>query len=389
MDTIATRFESIARNSPDSIAVQDHQRSISYRELLRRAHALSARLTQGERRGSEPVLICLPHSVEMIVAVVAVLLSNKFFIGADPNTPPKRLEALCRISGTSLIVVNTSSAGTIHCFGGTASIVNMETAISNAAQPIHCLDELAPASLQFTSGTTGEPKAVARRHRDFLRRVDFETDSENLSSTDSFCLMYRVGFSAASNDVFLALLNGATLQIYDFELYGVAGISSWILDRQITRLHLPVEVYRQWLDSLSEGDFFPCIKQIIPSGKQMVRDYQNAWRYLSADCTFVSRYASTETGMVSRHVISRQNQPSEDPVPVGYPLEESNIRVLDENLCPLKDGDIGEIMISGHNFTGRYWDTATFSSALDRRDYDNPAPASHMTGDFGYFNDQG
>src|SRR5262249_8968841 len=148
--------------------------------------------------------------------------------------------------------------------------------------------------------TTGTPKGVVKSHRAVLHRVWLSAVYDRVSQGDRQSLLTHCSFSASESDIFGALLQGATLCVFDIASQGLTTFREWLVCEQITLLHPPVLLFRRFLAMLTEGDQFPSIRVLAFAGDVLRPADLLRWREHSSPAAVVfHRFSITEAAMVT------------------------------------------------------------------------------------------
>lgn len=387
--SVVARFEFVVSQAADLPAVNSHGRVLRYGQLNQAvnqvAHAILARCGPG----SEPIALLLDHDTPVIIALLAVLKAGKAYVALQPAHPPARLQALLTDLQTNLLITNDQQVGlaetiVAHSPSEKIHVLNLDRLPLDLplANPGLAITPETPSAIFYTSGSTGQPKGVVRTHRFFLHRVWLETYFDQITVNDRLSQLVSASFGASIGATFSALLNGATICLYDLRQNGLDAFRQWLHQAGITSLQLPVALYRQWRETLTEHDFFPQLRLIIPTGQLFRSDVERLWQHFPATCRLISRYSSTEAGMVCRMVIHPDTVIQSAIVPVGYPLPDKAVSLLDEAGQPVGVGQVGEIVVRSRYLSIGYWrrpalTNQAFSTAPDQEQY------LYHTGDLG------
>ena len=390
--SIADRFEKVVRHFGDRIAIRGNGIEITYQELDGLANRLAHSILFFTGIKPEPVLLIFGHEPGIAPAIMGVLKTGKTYVAVDPDLPPARIEQILSDLKARLIVTNN-----VH--------QQLATSVANGSCEVINLDQLDPGdaplerslpirsdetcAVFYTSGTTGQPKGVERSHQFLLHRVWFETNDYHIQAGDIFSIIHHFSFGASQADIFNALLNGATLCLFDIKKNGLNGLASWINNERISFFHIPSDLFRQFLDQLTEYEFFPSLRQITPSGRLYKQDVLRIRKHVSDDCLLIQRLASTETGMITRIKINKEAEIKSDVVPVGYPIDDKEVTIVDEFGRPVAAGEVGEIVVKSAYLASGYWDQPEKSRKAFLADpYDNEKKIFHL-GDLGRMNQEG
>ncbi|MCO6451609.1 MAG: non-ribosomal peptide synthetase [Caldilineales bacterium] len=353
--TIHARFERVAATVPDRIAVTAHNRSITYDALNRAANRLAHALLANHARPSWPVPTLFDHDIDAIIAVLGVLKAGRAYVALDANQPAARLANIASRLDADVLVTGANHLPLADEIGAGAVVTLDADAALPETNPGVYPEADSLASISFTSGSTGEPKGVMRDHWPILHRQWVNATAQPDSLDDRISMLYGCQFGAASSDLFSALFLGETLCMYDFGRQGLHNLTGWMFEQGITYLHIPVDLFRPWLDSLPADAFFPALRQIAPAGRYYWRDIEKARRHIPPECTFVSRFSSNETMMAACLLIDQDTPVEDGVVAVGYPAPGFEIAILNEQGEPAADNEVGEAIITGAQITRGYW----------------------------------
>ncbi|MFH9657287.1 non-ribosomal peptide synthase/polyketide synthase [Streptomyces sp. NPDC017248] len=340
-------FAEQARRTPDAPAVRDGDRVLTYRELHDWATALAGRLVAGGLAPEDRVALVLDRCAELVVAQLAVLLAGGAYVPVDTRAPEERRRTLLARAGTA---ARLTTAEVTAARPGPAD--PRPPAAGPAADP----DRL--AYVMFTSGSTGLPKAVAVRHRDVAALA---TDSRFAGGVcDRVLLHSPAAFDAATFEVWAPLLNGGCVLVAPGDTVDAALLRRLAGDAGPTALWLTAGLFR--LLAQDAPDSFRGLRQVWTGGD--VVPAQAVRRVLAAcpGLTVVDGYGPTETTTFATSFALADPAAVPGTVPIGRPLDDMRVHVLDARLRPVPPGCPGELYLAGEGvargYLGRPGDTA-------------------------------
>jgi amino acid adenylation domain-containing protein len=384
--SIPARFELIAGKYPERPAVKSGGQGITYTALNKTANRLARAILSQRGQGQEPIALLFDHEAEEITALVGVLKAGKSYVALEPSYPKTRLNQILSDLQTGLLVTKTKHLSlATELAQDRCEVLNLDNLDPNLQADNLGLAILPDAlmGIFYTSGSTGQPKGVERTHRSVLHRAWLEANDYRLCTDDNISLLYSCSFGASVADIVNALLNGATLCLYNVKKEGVDALAGWLNQEEITIFHLPVALFRQFLETLSDHEQFPKLRQLIPSGQLYKSDIERVRRYIPAECSLIQRLASSETGMVARLVIDRDTIIPGNIAPVGYPVEGVEIMILDESGAPAGANEVGEIAIRSRYLAPGYWRRPDLTEKAFRPDPEGGDKRIYRMGDLG------
>jgi amino acid adenylation domain-containing protein len=240
------------------------------------------------------------------------------------------------------------------------------------------------AYILYTSGSTGQPKGVVQNHGNLLHHIRTYTNSLHISQDDRLTLLSSYSFDAAVMDIFGALLNGATVCLFNVREEGLDRLAAWLVRQEITIYHSTPTVYRCLVSSLTGQEQFPRIRMVVLGGEDVCRrDVDLYRRYFSDHCLLVNGLGPTESTLALQHVMNAQSVIVGNRVPVGFPVEDTEVSLLNGAGEEVAVYAIGEIQIcSAHLATG-YWQQPELTDAAFRPAAGDGKRRTYRTGDLG------
>ncbi|MCR6479407.1 non-ribosomal peptide synthase/polyketide synthase [Variovorax sp. ZS18.2.2] len=347
-------FEQQAAAHPDRIALELDGAQLSYRDLNEQANRLARHLCRLGVGPDDRVAICVERSLAMVVAILATLKAGGACVPLDPTYPDERLAQMLRDSEP---VVVLSQHRLIECLalGNAASVLldEAEPAWANASTANLHANELGlrPEHLAYviyTSGSTGVPKGVAMPHRGLVNLLAWQR--EQLPEPARTLQFAALGFDVAFQEIFSTLAGGGTLVLLHEALrQDLPALAEWLAEESIERMFLPYIA----LNNLSElwsqrSEPLAMLRDVITAGEQLrITPAIRRMFERHPQARLHNHYGPTETHVVSAHTLSGAPEGWEDLPPIGQPIGNSRIYVLDAQRTPVPVGVVGELYLGG------------------------------------------
>jgi len=247
--SIPERFEEIVRTYPDRLAIKMGERSLSYGELNRYANRIARAILEKRGPGSEPIALLFDHGIEVIAAIFGVLKAGKFFVALDPAFPVARMNLLAADSQAKLIVTNNRSWSrsplVSNIVDATLDVNKLDCGVPDENLGI-AISPATISSIMYTSGSTGTPKGVIDTHANILESSRLLAQRVHLISDDRLTLLHMLTYGSGRTNVYLSLLNGASLFPFDVRDEGPEHLAEWLNCERITILYCPVALFRRF-----------------------------------------------------------------------------------------------------------------------------------------------
>jgi len=384
--SIPQRFEKIVRQFPDRIAVKTADQVVSYAELNAMANGIAhAILAKGSTSG-QSVGIILDKGIKQVAAMLGILKAGKFFVLLDSAFPQDRIAANLHDSGARLVVsderrgavAKESSDNDLEC------IVIESVDVSGSARDLRpAILPSDSAYLVYTSGSTGQPKAVIQTHRNLLHRVMLHTRDSRANEQDRMALLPS-GTSNAITHTFTALLTGATLCPFDVKKEGVRRLAIWLAAEKISVCLISSTLFRSLCQFVNDSRNFPDLRFLrLVSESGYTTDVELFRNHFSSSCILIHGLSSSETGPLCTYFIRQDTEIPGNELPVGYALEGKEILLLDDKGRELGCNEVGEIVVRSRYLSPGYWRRPDLTEAKFKLDPHDPEKRLYYTGDLG------
>ncbi|HJR08149.1 MAG TPA: amino acid adenylation domain-containing protein [Pyrinomonadaceae bacterium] len=347
-------FEEQAERTPDRVAVVFQDEELSYGELNRRANRLAHYLAA---RGVEPgalVGLCLERAPEMLVAILGILKAGGAYVPLDASYPPERLAFMLEDIRAQVLLTGRQFEQRFSPHA--AQVIYLDSdwdAI--AAQPAHnparASDPLSTAYVMYTSGSTGQPKGVCIPHRAVVRLVR-ETNYVELNPSEVFLQFAPISFDASTLEIWGSLLNGARLVLMPQAVSSLEELGQAIRAHGVTTLWLTAGLFHQMVEHQLED--LKRVRQLLAGGDVLSVPHVQKFLREADGSTLINGYGPTEnTTFTCCHPMT-DGARINSSVPIGRPISNTQIYLLDGRLEPVPVGVVGSLYIGGDGLAHGY-----------------------------------
>ncbi|WP_424101444.1 amino acid adenylation domain-containing protein [Moorena producens] len=337
-------FEEQVEKTPDAIAVVFEEQKLTYSQLNSKANQLAHYL---QKLGVVPetlVGICVERSVEMVVGLLAILKAGGAYVPLDPNYPTSRLNYM--IEDAELSILLTQEKWQDHLSDTKASVICLDTdeeIISQQSQemPENQVTANQLAYVIYTSGSTGKPKGVTIPHQGLLNLVFWHQRTFEVKSSDRASQIAGVGFDASVWEIWPYLSAGACLHLVNSETrLSPEALKNWLVSEKITISFVPTPILENLcaLEWPAETE----LRTVLTGGDKL-------HKYPSAGLPFCvfNNYGPTENTVVTTSGLVVSGQGGSISPPIGKPISNTKVYILDKNLQPVPIGVVGELHVGG------------------------------------------
>ncbi len=383
--SLSSRFEQQAKQYSGKVAIKTESYSLTYDALNQTANRIAHALIERGGNVVEPVALLCEQGPLFIASIIGILKAGKFYIPLDSSYSSLKIASIIKSAQSRLVVSNTLLSSLIDEALGNQleySTLNIDCLDEHLSTENPCLSISPdiPAYIFYTSGTTGKPKGVVDNHRNVLHNIMRYTNSLHINSNDGLTLLQSCSFSGSVSNIFGALLNGATLFPFDIQQKSIHKMVAWLNQEAITIYHSVPAIFRAFL---SEDRQFNSIRIIRLEGDKASKlDFELYKKHFSDDCILVNGLGATECGIIRQYFIKKDTKLSSLNLPIGYPTQDMNIVLLDDDGNVVHAGDIGEIVVESPYLAIGYWNEPDATDAAFHYDAQRHVRQYH-TGDLG------
>jgi aspartate racemase len=343
-------FELRAQIAPDSVALVFEDQSLTYKQLNERANQLAHYLRARGVSVESLVGICLERSIDLIVALLGVLKAGAAYVPLDPVYPQARLASILEDAQVSIVVANEQSLAKCS-YPGTKVVCIDSVAIANESRenPIAGATGTNLSYVIYTSGSTGKPKGVQVEHRSVINLVEGGRSLLDLSDKDVWTVFHSYAFDLSVWEIWTCLLTGGRLVVVPRRLIQAPGEFFELLCRErVTVLNLTPSAARQLIyarQRMVSPSVEHTLRLIICGGESLPGDV--GLQLLRWGVPVWNFYGPTEATVWSTALLVDAAHCNAASVPIGRPLANIDVHVLDSQMRPVPRGAQGELYIGG------------------------------------------
>ncbi|MBF4481066.1 non-ribosomal peptide synthase/polyketide synthase [Rhodococcus rhodochrous] len=372
--TLVDMFEARVAERGDAVAVRFGDEQLSYRDLGARVHRLARHLIDVGAGPEDLVAVAMPRSLDLIVALLAVLEAGAGYLPIDPNSPSDRIEFLVS-DATPVAVVTTSDVEV--AFPGSVPVVEIDRLDLSEVDDAPILDAERRAPLTstnlayviYTSGSTGRPKGVLIPHRNVVRLMVNTESVYGFDSSDVWTMFHSYAFDFSVWELWGPLLYGGTLVVVDyFTSRSPEAFRELLIRERVTVLNQTPSAFYQLVeaDRVAVDEAQLSLRYVIFGGEALEPRRLAGWfeRHGDTSPRLVNMYGITETTVhVSYREIGAELAQGASASVVGVPIAGLRVYVLDRRLKPVPVGVAGEMYVGGGQLARGYLRRPELSAA--------------------------
>ncbi len=382
-------FQARAAENPEATALQFQDERLSYRQLEERSSELARHLRRLGVGLETRVAVFLHRSPEAVISFLAILKAGGAFVPLDPSYPERRLAEMIEASGATFLLADPALLDRLP---PTSARVIRLAEESSAAEPSDVPgpsptgDSL--AYVMFTSGSTGAPRGVAVTHRNVVRLVA-RTSFARFAPDEVFLLLAPLSFDASTLEIWGPLLNGATLAIFPPGPFSLSELGECIRRQRITTLWLTSGLFTQMVDEQVES--LRGLRQLVAGGDVLSPHHARKLLEQAPGLTLINGYGPTENTTFTACHAMRAPAEVDLPVPIGRPISNTRVYVVDAALNPLPPGIPGELVTGGDGVARGYLGRPELTAEKFIPDPFSVQPGARLyrTGDLARFREDG
>jgi len=354
-------FEDQVEKTPDAIALVFGEERITFRELNKKANQLAWFLKKKGIKSDEIIGIMQERSVGMMVSILGVLKLGCTYIPLDPNYPQKRIMVMLDKSDISVLLTN-ENAIKAYPFPGIAVnegcrhiiIIDREEEILKKEAVENPIVEFKEESIIYqiyTSGSTGTPKGAMVMHHSFSNLLNWYTSEFDINNTDKMLLIASISFDLAQPNIYATLIKGGELYLFETDSYDYERMADVIEEKGITIISCTPTAFYPLLELTEDNEYkkLSTLRYVFLGGEPINMTVLQKWiKSPNYNCEIVNIYGPTEcTDVISSYKIDNETVDKLTSVPIGKPIYNTHLYVLDKELRILPVEVEGELYAGG------------------------------------------
>lgn len=361
--TIKELFEEVVSKEGDKVAVVSNKKRLTYRELNEKSNQLANLLRSKNVKKGDIIPILCDKSIDIVVGMLAIIKSGAAYLPIDDECPESRIKAMIEDSDSKIMLVKNYQLEKLNLESLNIQLVNPESEeilkedknnLTNISSP----DDL--VYVIYTSGSTNKPKGVCLENRNLVSLVN-EPDYLEIDVKDSLLQVGSLSFDASVFQIWLTLINGATLYLEDKSLVIDENLlKEYINSNNITVMIFPTPLFNKYCENNTE--IFNNLKYVIVGGDILSSKQVSRIKKANKNITIINGYGPTENAVMSTLYTIKDSWNEEEVIPIGVPRSNSTAYIMDKNNNLQPIGVPGELCVGGAGLARGYLNRESLTS---------------------------
>jgi len=384
-------FEQQVNLNPDAIAVVYQEQTLTHQELNQQANQLAHYLIEnGAVKPDDFIGVCIDRSLEMMVAIMAILKSGAAYLPLDPSYPKERLQYMIGDSNLSLIIAMEKFSELIYSEGVEQLCIDAESNLNDLSTYSTDNPQITGQSVNdlvyaiYTSGSTGKPKGVMVEHQSLSNLCQWHIEQYEVTDGSIATHLASTGFDAAVWEVWPYLISGAQIQIVSDEVrVSPNHLLKQLKEHKVSHSFIPTALLETCFDLLDDPNAHE-LKYVLTGGDKLTRPC-----FSHAQTQLVNNYGPTESTVVTSCYVTEPG--SETSPPIGKPVANTRVYVMDKGRALTPYLSTGELYIAGDSLARGYINAPELTSQyfINHKFEDSTQERLYRTGDLVRYLDDG
>ena len=391
-------LERSAERFPDSIAFEDQEETLTYREVREMARRTGSAIARVTGSVNQPVVVFMDKNIRSLVLFLGTLYSGNFYCPLDSQMPESRIRAILQVTEPEIILTDRAHSGAVHQFADGAAVICWEDIPGTDEDPallaarMSMVTENDPLYVLFTSGSTGVPKGVVVSHHVIINYLEWLDQTFDMDEHTVFGNQAPLYFDISVHDLYGAIYFGAKMVIippalFSFpvrlvEFMNEKKISTFLWVPSAMSIVAALKTFRELRPAF--------LNLVMFAGEVLPRKYLDYWMEHLPDARFANLYGPTETFVCTAYLCTGQ-EPAGSTMPIGRPVRNVQAYILDEDGQPAAKGATGELCLAGSCLATGYYNNPEKTEAVFVRNPGIPGDPGRIyrTGDLVRENEDG
>ncbi|MDX2392694.1 amino acid adenylation domain-containing protein [Streptomyces sp. DK15] len=399
--TVHGAFEEQARRTPDAVALVDEAGRTSYAELDARAEALARRLAARGVAAESVVAVAVPRSAASLIALLAVMKAGAAYLPVDVDYPADRVRHMLSDSGARTVVTTGPALAKLPALDAVTPVrideadaeagTDVDAGTASAAAALAPVDPDGAAYVIYTSGSTGLPKGVVVPHQAVVGQLAWTAEEFGFGPGERVLHQYSTSFDPSVQEIFVPLITGGTVVIARPDGHrDPAYLAELIRAERVTNVDLVPSLYTALLAEETDGaPWWASLRRAFSGGEALPVPLARRWQERTG-VPLHNVYGPTEAVIQVTSWQAGAESAEAATVPIGRPVWNTRLHVLDRYLRPVAPGEPGELYLAGAQLArGYHGRTALTAERFVADPFGTPGARMYRTGDMVQFNADG
>ena len=387
--TVIQLFEEQVSKNPDGVAVIFEDQKLTYKELNEKANKLAHYLIDNEVKNNDVISVCMNKNISFIITILGVLKCGCAYLPINPTYPINRINFIVQDSKSSIFITDTNYELEF------TKTLNINTLNYLDCDYNNLSTNIAPSDLAYiiyTSGSTGNPKGVMVTHNNLVNFLfSFNNCFNNKFGSKDNCLsLTNISFDVSVCEIFTPLTFGCTLTLYPEDtLTSVPLLCDMLSKYKVTFLYIPPSVLNDVSKFIISKKIKVFINKLLVGVEKIKNSTLNTFLEINKDMEIINGYGPTEATICTTFYKYQFSDNLNENVPIGYPISNSKIFILNKNENLLPIGVIGELCISGDNVSKGYLNNIELTKKSFINNSEFSPTTIYKTGDLAFWTETG